>query len=365
MSIVIGSFAILKDVAVLAGSTITSNATTTVTGGSVGLYPGTSITGPITANTILSPANAQTAKTELNTFNNNITAFVAALPSVPLTTYTNETLVLNPDTNYTGTGITFVGTTVEFNGTSNDRFFVTSTSSLSFSGVTFVLNSVLPEKIHMRAQTGSITFTTMLSDIPGIHIADQSISVGTSSTFSGRLFAKTGAVTFDGEMDIVSNGAVVCYAKGTLILTDNGYVPIEKIKTGDQVVTNGKIYEDTYIKGVNTLEPVVWISSFKRKNLNAKSKPICIQKNAFGSTPFQDLYVSPQHRLIRHGKMIKAKKLVNGTTIRQPDREEIVYYHLECEDHCAIVANGVLAESYVEVNNRHIFETNEPRILIK
>jgi hypothetical protein len=29
---------------------------------------------------------------------------------------------------------------------------------------------------------------------------------------------------------------------------------------------------------------------------------------------------------------------------------------LECEDHSAIIANGILAESYLEAENRSIFE---------
>jgi len=31
---------------------------------------------------------------------------------------------------------------------------------------------------------------------------------------------------------------------------------------------------------------------------------------------------------------------------------------LECENHSAIIANGVLAESYLDVNNRHVFENS-------
>lgn len=35
-----------------------------------------------------------------------------------------------------------------------------------------------------------------------------------------------------------------CYSKGTLILTNQGYVPIENIKKGDKVIVKGKIYKN-------------------------------------------------------------------------------------------------------------------------
>ena len=51
--------------------------------------------------------------------------------------------------------------------------------------------------------------------------------------------------------------------------------------------------------------------------------------------------------------------MVNGTTITQPPCKEVYYYHLECDEHSAIVANGLLSESYLDVNNRHVFEHSE------
>lgn len=161
---------------------------------------------------------------------------------------------------------------------------------------------------------------------------------------------------------------IVCYAKGTLILIKRGFVPIEKIKAGYKVVTKGKIYNDEFIKkGANLeIEPVIWTSKFKVLNLNSKSRPICIKKDALGSNyPFKDLYVSPAHRLLLDGKMVSAMNIVNGETIYQDNEcDSVEYYHLECEEHSAIFANGILAESYVDSNNRHAFE-NSIRIIRK
>ena len=57
--------------------------------------------------------------------------------------------------------------------------------------------------------------------------------------------------------------------------------------------------------------------------------------------------------------MVLAKHLVNGKTIYQDnDCDSVEYYHLECENHSAIFANGILAESYLDVNNRDVFDNS-------
>jgi hypothetical protein len=156
---------------------------------------------------------------------------------------------------------------------------------------------------------------------------------------------------------------IVCYKKGTLILTSQGVIPIENIKVGDNVITEGEIYNYKFIKQNTNLriEPVIWIGKFKVDHLNSKSRPICIKKNAFDEDcPFQDLYISPQHCLLLDGKMITASNLLkngNGNTIYQ-DMEctSVEYYHLECKTHCSIFANGVLTETYLDANNRYVFD---------
>ena len=152
---------------------------------------------------------------------------------------------------------------------------------------------------------------------------------------------------------------IVCYAKGTLILTKQGYLPIEIIKSGHEVVTKGTIYKNG-IKHNEFLQmdPVTWISKFKVKHLNSKSRPICITKHALGKNlPFRNLYVSPKHGIFLNGKMVPAKELINGTTIYQDHEcDSVEYYHLECKDHRLLIANGILSESYLNVDNRHVFK---------
>lgn len=121
------------------------------------------------------------------------------------------------------------------------------------------------------------------------------------STITGNIFVFTvGQITF-GENTTVNatGGPVVCYAKGTKILTKNGYKRIEHIGFNDKIVTK-------------------------------KNAPVCIKVGALGeNAPFEDLYVSPDHGIIINGKIIAAKRLINHRSIFQ----DVEYYHLELESH--------------------------------
>lgn len=207
--------------------------------------------------------------------------------------------------------------------------------------------------------------------IPGILIAASSINFANGSTVNGRLYAQTAAITFSGTFAV--NGdfptptptPVVCYAEGTLLLTSRGLVPIERIRVGQELVSKGELSK-RQLKAYPAVEIVRWVSKFKVEELNSDSRPICIEKNALGKNqPFEDLYVSPGHSILINDKMVLAKRLVNGVNI-YPDMhaEEVTYYHVECARHSAIIANGVVSESYLESNNRHVFDnkTKPPKI---
>jgi hypothetical protein len=170
-----------------------------------------------------------------------------------------------------------------------------------------------------------------------------------------------GSITITDPVSPTQN--IVCYKKGTLILTMDGLIPIEYIKVGDNVLTEGEIYNYKFIKQ-NTnlqLEPVIWIGKFKVDDLDTNSRPICIKKDAFDiDCPFQDLYISPEHCLLIDRKMVTASSLLKNGNVNAiyQDMEctSVEYYHLECKYHCSIIANGVLTETYLDANNRYVFD---------
>lgn len=56
--------------------------------------------------------------------------------------------------------------------------------------------------------------------------------------------------------------------------------------------------------------------------------------------------------------MFQAQSLVNGETIFQSlvNCDSIEYYHIELSDHYSILANGVLSESFKDLNNKYVFK---------
>jgi len=141
--------------------------------------------------------------------------------------------------------------------------------------------------------------------------------------------------------------------KGTKILTDHWYVPIEVLKVGDMVMSYGVIQDNKFHK-VDSPVPqrIVKIRKTVQK-ASRSSCPIVIVQNAFGpNKPFENLVVSLNHGIVDHkGELYAASNYMNGTTIYQdPTIEIITYYHLELAAHCAIMANGVLTETWRDSN---------------
>jgi hypothetical protein len=85
--------------------------------------------------------------------------------------------------------------------------------------------------------------------------------------------------------------------------------------------------------------------------------PIRICKGAFADNgPHRDLLVSPDHGILVDGKLICARQLVNGATIRQETGQTSVdYVHVELDTHAILLAEGLPAESYLDTGNRGFF----------
>ena len=94
--------------------------------------------------------------------------------------------------------------------------------------------------------------------------------------------------------------------------------------------------------------------------------PIRIQRGAFADNmPHTDLLVSPDHAIFVDGKLICARQLINGTTIRQEKGwTSVEYFHVELDAHAILLAEGLPAESYLNTGNRGFFaNSDEPLVL--
>jgi hypothetical protein len=140
-----------------------------------------------------------------------------------------------------------------------------------------------------------------------------------------------------------------CYVTGTDIRTDQGDVPVERLRVGDRVVTAS-----------GQLRPIVWIGHRKidisRYPDPAAVRPVRVSKGAFGQgLPRRDLWLSPGHSVVCANALIPISCLINGRSVAQISKDSVEYWHVELDAHDVILAEMLPAESYLDCGNRTAF----------
>ncbi|MGO9698725.1 MAG: Hint domain-containing protein [Xanthobacteraceae bacterium] len=199
---------------------------------------------------------------------------------------------------------------------------------------------------------------TIINNETGSPVSGTFAGLAQDATFNvdGDLFQ----ISYDGgggqDVTLTDEGTAPCYCPGTLIRTACGNKRVEKLQIGDEVMT---------ASGIARL--VKWIgrrSYLGRFVMGRKDiLPVCIKAGALDdNVPKRDLWISPNHAMYFEdtnvgGVLIEAKDLVNGASIMQAESvEQIEYFHIELETHDVIVAEGALAESYIDDDNRLLFQ---------
>lgn len=144
---------------------------------------------------------------------------------------------------------------------------------------------------------------------------------------------------------------VICFTKGTSILTSRGEVPIENLVPGDQVKT---------VDGTTEILRAIHMRKLGKIELRDRPNlwPIEIEKCSLGpDIPRWQLRLSPQHRILVNSKiarrmaggpvLVAAKKLLGLPGVSQPRPEKgCTYIHLVFARHEVIFANGCWSESF-------------------
>jgi Hint domain-containing protein len=137
--------------------------------------------------------------------------------------------------------------------------------------------------------------------------------------------------------------ACVSFTRGTLITMSNGLQrPIEDLRPGDKVLTRN-----------NGPREIHWVGQQTVRASGALA-PVVIRKGTLNNE--NDLVLSPNHRLFIYQRrdhmgagrseiMVKAKRLINGTTVVQSVGGFVEYFQLLFEQHEIIYAEGIAAES--------------------
>jgi len=257
--------------------------------------------------------------------------------------------------------------TLDAQGDAFAQFVFIAGTSITFASVASInlINGAQAQNVFWLADSAAITLTgTAPPSIPGTMIAGTSItflgSLSVNNVYAGKGLS-SGSINFGSGNVIVSNIAydILCYVKGTKILTLRGNVPVELLNMDHKLATRGVFKDKKSVLTIDTkFKPIKWKSQFTIKDLNMYTMPVCIKKDAIRpNQPFEDLYVSPTHGILMNGKLVEAFSLINGTTIVQEyPFNEVTYYHVELEEHSIITANGVLSESYLDDCNRDLFD---------
>lgn len=144
---------------------------------------------------------------------------------------------------------------------------------------------------------------------------------------------------------------IVCFAAGTMIVTDRGERPVEDLTEGDRVWTRD-----------NGMQPVRWHGARRisgaELSRSPKLRPIRISAGALGiNQPATDLVVSPHHRILVRSNiarrmfgtcelLVAAKQLLElpGISVAE-DLDCVTYVHLMLDRHEVIMSNGAETES--------------------
>jgi hypothetical protein len=187
--------------------------------------------------------------------------------------------------------------------------------------------------------TGSGSFANLTNQ----NLIFSSTGDWTSGTQTRQIDSSGSSADSTGDGLFNGGSMVICFARGTRILTPAGEIAIEDLEVGDHVHTMD-----------HGPQPIRWISSSRvaaRDNL----APIKISSGAMGNTG--DLCVSPQHKMLVSGAraelyfgtsevLVPAKMLVNDCSIRPVISGEVEYFHMLFDEHEIVWAEGIPTESF-------------------
>ena len=151
-------------------------------------------------------------------------------------------------------------------------------------------------------------------------------------------------------------GGVICFTKGTKILTPDGPRLVEDLGEGDKLQTKDNGGQD-----------ILWIGQRRmtgaRLHAMPHLRPVRIKTGALcEGEPDEDLLVSPDHRLLVRGAaatvlfntpevLVAAKDLVNDQNVLvEHGLREVTYIHMMLDRHQVVWANGVETESFHPAN---------------
>lgn len=276
----------------------------------------------------------------------------------------NGVIILDPSDltvgGMTGAGVAAIDSlsTLEVLGT------VAAGETIAFAGISSVLQLGAPGSVAARIDGFTLTDTIDLTSLPIGNVNSVTIAPGntlvvsqTSGPTVNLLLDPTqnfsGLVAHaasDGNSGTDITLTAPCFCTGTRIRTERGEIAVEDLREGDRVLTG--------LSGKS--QPVIWIGhravDCKRHPRPQLVWPVRITAGAFGfGRPHRDLWLSPDHAVFIDDVLIPVKYLINERSIAQRPKDNVSYYHVELRRHAVLFAEGLPAESYLDIGDRTNF----------
>ena len=134
----------------------------------------------------------------------------------------------------------------------------------------------------------------------------------------------------------------VCFARGTLVRTREGYRAVETLAAGDEVAVR---------QGFATIKAMVGhtLNSVSGRWDGSSNLPVVIRRGALGeNSPNADLCLTSLHAVYVDGVLMKAGDLVNGTSIVFKAAEgdaSLDFFNIELDRHDVLDVQGATCES--------------------
>lgn len=247
-----------------------------------------------------------------------------------------------------------VGNDANGDGLISENDVSTNGDTISIDGVALVLDSIQAYSTTITRGDGTTYNTTVgvaqmadgnlylipisETDLDFMNIQSVALNSVVSAGFNG-IYVTSASRSID-------NTQVVCFARGTRIITPKGPVDVADLKRGDIVQTMD-----------NGLQPIRWVDG-RRVRAKGRLAPVRIKKGALGmGVPSRDLLVSQQHRILLRSRLairhfgtaeilVPAKKLIDLPDIEiVEDRQHVEYFHFLLPHHEIVFAEGAPAES--------------------
>lgn len=146
--------------------------------------------------------------------------------------------------------------------------------------------------------------------------------------------------------------AITCFTPGTAITTIRGPVAVERLRSGDKVLTRDRGFQPVLWRGERCLPFGADAPG------HDVPKPVLVRAGALGAgQPERDMVVSPRHRLLVTDRrllaacgeteaLIEARALFGRPGISAIDPDAVRYIHLLFEHHEVILSENIWSESF-------------------